>query len=73
MKKIFNINIPIQHSQLCVGDRIHNELCQLLINATPKNISNDLFKLVEMVLRRNQSNLIPSLSEKQENTIMMND
>lgn len=44
MKKTFNINIPIQHSQLCVGDRIHNELCQLLINATPKNISNDLFK-----------------------------
>ena len=47
MKKIFNINIPIQRSQLCVGDRIHNELCELLINATPKNISKDLFNWIE--------------------------
>lgn len=47
MKKIFKINKPIQRSQLCVGDRIHNELCELLINATPKNISKDLFDWIE--------------------------
>lgn len=45
MKKIFNINIPIQRSQLCVGDKVHNEMCAQLVAAAPQNIAKDLFKL----------------------------
>ena len=37
-----------------------------------KSLEKD-FMLVEMVLRRIKRNLGPSLSKKQENTIMMND
>lgn len=47
MKKIFNINIPIQRLQLCVGDKVHNEMCSQLVTAAPQNISNDLFNWIE--------------------------
>lgn len=47
MKKKFTINKPIQRTQLCVGDRIHNEMCSQLVAATPKNIAKDLFTWIE--------------------------
>ena len=44
---MFKIKVPIQGERLCVGDHKHNVLCKMLIDACPKEIANNVFKLIE--------------------------
>lgn len=60
------ITNPISGKRLCVGDIEHNEFCQLLIDACPKNYQKEVFSLIEKECERLDFRWIHMLFSKTE-------